>query len=197
MHETDFGVHARRRARYTADVEEMATLEYELAEAGAYIAPGRPLWRGLSGRDPYDEIPDEVRSQWAYEDWHDGMYDAADPERPERRRPSGREFDIRPPVVFDVTARVDPAIAERFAAAQAVAPAGGSWEASSGGTVTVLGAYKTWSGPCAECGTTFEQRRPVSQRRRWKTLCSPECAADWARVQARERKRRQRERDAA
>ncbi|NEB32752.1 hypothetical protein G3I62_27280 [Streptomyces sp. SID14446] len=195
MHETDFGAPTRRRTRYADDVEELRYLGLELAEDGAYVSPGRAPWRGLSGHDPYDDLTDDEFAERAREDWDDALYDEDDPERPQRRRPSGRGYDIEPPIVHDVEVRVDPAVAAEFAARQAEADTGSSW-AVDGGRVTISGSVKTWRGACAQCAAEFEQRRPVSQRRRWKSLCSEVCAAGWERDRARERKRRQRD-DAA
>ncbi|MDO0916806.1 hypothetical protein QQM39_40155 [Streptomyces sp. DT2A-34] len=192
----DFGAPVRRRARRTAEAEELAYFARELEGDGAYVSPGRTPWRGLSGHDPLDDVPDDEFGERQFEDWHDAAYDEGDPDRPQRRRPSGRETDIVPPVVGEVTVRVDPAIAAAFAARQAEAGAGPSWPVD-GGRVTVEGAVKTWRGPCLECGREFTQRRPVSQRRRWRWLCSDECFAARRRTAARERMRAVRSANAA
>ncbi|MFE9811354.1 hypothetical protein [Streptomyces sp. NPDC005548] len=196
MHETDFGAPTRRRTRYADDVEELRYLGLELAEDGAYVSPERTHWLGMAHDPLVDGMTDEDFAERQFDEWHAAGYDEDDPERPQLRRPSGRAVDIIPAVVHDVEVRVDPAIAAEFAARQAEAEAGSSWAARSG-RVTVSGAVKIWRGACVQCATEFEQRRPVSQRRRWKSLCSELCAAGWERDRARERKRRQREADAA
>ncbi|WP_371672783.1 hypothetical protein OG985_37200 [Streptomyces sp. NBC_00289] len=193
----DHGAPIRRRTRLTDEAEELRYLGLELeTDHDAYVSRGRAPWRGLSGHDPLDDIPDEEFGERQFEDWHDGMYDDDDPDRPQRRRPSGRAVDIVPPVQTEVTVTVDPAIAAAFAARQSGATEGATWVVD-GGQVAVVGDFKTWRGPCAQCGTAFEQRRPASQTRRWRKLCGGECTASWERDRARDRKRRQRGDDAA
>ena len=185
----DNGAPIRRRTHLTGETEELRYLALELeTEHDAYVSRGRAPWRGLSGHDPLDDVPDEEFGERQWEDWHDGMYDEEDPERPRRRRPSGREVDIVPPAVGEVSVRVDPAIAAAFAAKQEQAKPGPSWEVD-GGRVTVVGDFKEWSGPCIECEQEFTQRRPASQRRKWRRLCSPECRTERRRTQTRERMR--------
>ncbi|MFE6363001.1 hypothetical protein ACFVP3_23760 [Streptomyces sp. NPDC057806] len=179
----------RRRTRLTGEAEELRYLALELeTEHDAHVSRGRAPWRGLSGHDPLDDIPDEEFGERQWEDWHDGMYDEDDPERPQRRRPSGRELDIVPPVATEVTVRVDPAIAAAFAARQAQAQPGSSW-AVDGGRVTVEGSFKVWRGTCAHCSEPFEQRRPASQNRKWRKSCGDECAKALDRAKSRERMR--------
>ncbi|MFJ8599968.1 hypothetical protein ACIREM_14815 [Streptomyces shenzhenensis] len=191
----DNGAPIRRRTRRTDEAEELGYLARELeTEHDAFVSRGHAPWRGLSGHDPLDDIPDEEFGELRWEDWHDAS--EIDDERPQRRRPSGREVDIEPPYVGEVVARVDPAIAAAFAARQAQAMEGPSWDVD-GGRVTVVGALKVWRGPCGQCATEFEQRRPGDQKRRWRKFCSEVCAAAWERDRARERKQRQRSRDAA
>ncbi|MFE9684456.1 hypothetical protein [Streptomyces sp. NPDC006285] len=190
------GPACRPTRRSYAELEEEHFVR-ELEEGGAYVSSGRSMpWRGLEGHDPLDDESPEKIGERAWEDWHDAMYDEGDPERPRRSRPSGRGTDIVPPVVSEVTVRVDPAIAAAFAARQAEAKPGATWVVD-GGTVTVIGAVKVWRGPCAQCSTEFEQRRPGDQQRRWKKLCSEVCSAAWERDRARDRKRRQRASEAA
>ncbi|MFJ4821153.1 hypothetical protein [Streptomyces sp. NPDC088801] len=194
---SDNGSPILRRARLTDEAEELRYLALELeTDHDAYVSRGRAPWRGLSGHDPLDDVPDEEFGERQWEDWHDSMYDEDDPERPRRRRPSGREVDIVPPVVAPVTVRVDPAIAAAFAARQAEATEGPSWEVD-GGRVTVVGDFKEWSGPCIECGDEFTQRRPASQRRKWRRLCGEECSTERRRTANRERMRAVRADDAA
>ena len=96
----DNGAPIRRRTHLTGETEELRYLALELeTEHDAYVSRGRAPWRGLSGHDPLDDVPDEEFGERQWEDWHDGMYDEEDPERPRRRRPSGREVDIVPPAV--------------------------------------------------------------------------------------------------
>ncbi|MFB7713621.1 hypothetical protein [Streptomyces sp. NPDC056105] len=190
----EFGAPMRRSVRRQHDVEELSYLAQELEDGGAFVSSGRMPWLGLSGRDPYDEVPDEEFGLRQWEDWHDAGMD--EDERPTRRRPSGQEQDVVPPVVHEVEVRVDPAIAAEFAARQAEAAPGASW-AVDGGRVTTLGDVKTWHGSCAQCSKSFEQRRPVSQRRRWRKLCGAACAELWERERAAERKRRARRSEAA
>ena len=191
----DNGAPIRRRTHLTGETEELRYLALELeTEHDAYVSRGRAPWRGLSGHDPLDDVPDEEFGERQWEDWHDAS--EIDEERPQRRRPSGREVDIVPPVVGEVTVTVDPEIAARFAARQAQAEPRATWQVE-GGTVTVVGALKIWRGPCVQCSAEFEQRRPGDQRRRWQKTCSELCAAAWERDRARERKRRQRGTDAA
>jgi hypothetical protein len=186
----DNGAPIRRRTRLTGEAEEVRYLALELeTEHDAYVSRGRSPWRGLSGHDPLDDIPDEEFGERQWEDWHDAA--EIDEERPQRRRPSGREVDIVPPVVAPVTVTVDPAIAAAFAARQAQAEPRATW-AVDGGTVTVVGALKIWRGACAQCSAEFEQSRPGDQKRRWRKTCSEVCAAAWERDRARDRKRRQR-----
>ncbi|MFK0288535.1 hypothetical protein ACIQVL_49890 [Streptomyces sp. NPDC090499] len=183
-----------RRTRRTYEAMEMDALEEEMTELDAYVSPGRGYWRGLSGRDPLAELTDEEYGLQRFEDWHDAS--EVDEERPTRSRPRGRDVDIVPPVVGEVTVRVDPAIAAAHAARQRGATPTLSYE-SAGGHVTVEGALKIWRGACAQCGTSFEQRRPVSQRRRWASLCGDECRTQWDRERARDRMRRLRGDEAA
>ncbi|OIJ90894.1 hypothetical protein BIV24_17090 [Streptomyces colonosanans] len=145
-------------------------------------------WKGLSGRDPLEDLTDEERGERAWEDWSDAMYDDDDPDRPQRRRPTGREIDVVPPVVHEVAVTVDPEIAAAFAARQAEATEGRTWDVD-GGRVTVVGDVKTWSGPCIECGQAFTQRRFTSQRRKWRRLCGEACSAERRRAANRERMR--------
>ncbi|MET7744209.1 hypothetical protein [Streptomyces sp. NPDC005385] len=189
MHETDFGAPTRRRTRYADDVEELRYLGLELAEdGGTYISPGRAPWRGLSGHDPLDDLTDDEFAERVREDWDDAMYDEDDPERPQRRRPSGRGMDIEPSTVHAVEVRVDPALAAEFAARQAAAVPGPAWDVD-GGRVVVTGDFKEWTGPCIECGQEFSQRRPASQRRKWRGLCGATCSAERRRRATRERMR--------
>ncbi|MFJ5731122.1 hypothetical protein [Streptomyces paradoxus] len=191
----DNGAPIRRRARLTGEAEELRYLALELeTEHGAYVSRGRAPWRGLSGHDPLDDLPDEEFGQRQWEDWHDAS--ELDEERPQRRRPSGREVDIVPPVVGEVTVTVDPAIAAAFAARQAQTREGATW-AVDGGHVTVVGDFKEWRGPCIECEQEFAQRRPASQRRKWRRLCSEECSTERRRRATRERMRAVRADDAA
>ncbi|MEU3986250.1 hypothetical protein AB0F77_40390 [Streptomyces sp. NPDC026672] len=192
----DFSGSARRPTRRSYEDLEADAFVAELEESGAYVSPGRPApWRGLEGHDPYDDESPEEFGERHWDAWHDGMYDADDPERP-RRRSAGRAMDIEPPVVGAVTVRVDPEIAAAWAARQAEAEPRATWPVE-GGTVTVVGALKVWRGPCVQCAAEFEQRRPGDQRRRWRKTCSDVCAAAWERDRARERKRRQRGDEAA
>ncbi|GGN38162.1 hypothetical protein [Streptomyces fuscichromogenes] len=193
----DNGAPIRRRTRLTDEADELRYLALELeTDHEAFVSRGRAPWRGLSGHDPLDDLEDEEFGERQWEDWHDGMYDEDDPERPQRRRPSGRGVDIVPPVVGDVVVRVDPAIAAAFAARQPDAEEGPSWEVD-GGRVTVVGDFKVWAGNCGHCSTPFEQRRPASQRRKWRKSCSRECAKAVDRAKARERMAAQRGTDAA
>ncbi|MFF1764790.1 hypothetical protein [Streptomyces sp. NPDC058249] len=193
----DFSGPTRRPTRRSyAELEEEHFVR-ELEEGGAYVSSGRAMpWRGLEGHDPLDDESPEDIGERAWDDWHDRMYDADDPERPQRQRPGGRAFDIDPPVVGEVVVRTDPAIAVAYAARQAEAEPGATWEVD-GGTVTVVGALKIWRGACAQCSADFEQRRPGDQKRRWRKTCSEVCAAAWERDRARARKRRQRGDEAA
>ncbi|MFH8803218.1 hypothetical protein ACH4F6_27055 [Streptomyces sp. NPDC017936] len=185
----DNGAPIRRRTHLTDEAEELRYLALELeTDHDAYVSRGRAPWRGLSGHDPLDDVPDEEFGERQFEDWHDGMYDEDDPERPRRRRPSGREIDIRPPVVGEVSVRIDPEIARRFADRQAEATEGPAWEVD-GGRVVVVGDFKEWCGPCIECGQEFTQRRPASQRRKWRRLCGAVCSTERRRRANRERMR--------
>ncbi|MFF9171739.1 MULTISPECIES: hypothetical protein [unclassified Streptomyces] len=193
----DNGAPIRRRTRLTDEAEELRYLGLELeTEHDAYVSRGRAPWRGLSGHDPLDDLDDEEFGERQWEDWHDGVYDEDDPERPVRRRPSGRAVDVIPPTVSEVTVRVDPAIAAAFAARQAEATEGPTWDVD-GGKVTVVGALKIWRGACAQCSREFEQSRPGNQKRRWAKTCSDVCKAALKRDRARDRKRRQRGTEAA
>ncbi|MFJ9821391.1 hypothetical protein ACIRU3_40305 [Streptomyces sp. NPDC101151] len=183
------GAPIRRRTRLVDGAEELRYLTLELeTDHDAYVSRGRGPWRGLSGHDPYDDIPDEEFGERQWEDWHDGMHDEDDPDRPRRRRPSGREMDIIPPTASEVTVRVDPEIVAEFAARQAEAKPGSSW-AVDGGRVTVEGSFKVWRGACAQCTEPFEQRRLASQNRKWRKTCSTECAKTLDRAKSRERMR--------
>ncbi|WP_409473818.1 hypothetical protein [Streptomyces sp. HC307] len=184
-----------RRTRRSYEALEMEALEDDMQSCGAYISSGRGYWRGLSGYDPLAELSDEEYGLRHFEDWEDGALD--EDERPQRHRPSGREVDIVPPVVGEVTVRVDPEIAASFAARQSGATPGASWSVDNDGHVTVEGDFKVWRGKCAQCCEDFEQRRPRSQRRRWQKLCSAECRTLWDRTRSRERMRRVRRSDAA
>ncbi|MGX1472404.1 UNVERIFIED_CONTAM: hypothetical protein RKD50_001212 [Streptomyces canus] len=169
----------------------------ELEEGGAYVSPGcTNPWRGVT-RDPLDEEDPFVRGEHLFDEWH--ALSENEEERPQPRRP-GRAADIPPPYVGEVTVTVDPEIArrhaERQAQRQAEMPQPTEYE-SAGGVVTVEGLTKVWRGPCAQCSSTWVQRRPVSQRRRWGRLCSDVCKAAWERDRARERKQRQRGDEAA
>ncbi|MFF0837482.1 hypothetical protein ACFYWF_31605 [Streptomyces sp. NPDC003344] len=186
----EYGTTGRRRTRYTEELEELRYLGMELEEGGAYVSPSRTHWLGSSGHDPlYDDVTDEEFAEDAWHAWHDAS--ECDEERPPRRRPSGREYDIVGPTVGPVTVSVDPAIAAAYAARQAQATPTLTYE-SAGGVVTVEGPLKIWRGPCAQCSTPFEQRRPASQRRRWGKLCGDVCSAAWRRDRARDRMRRMR-----
>ncbi|MEY2241595.1 hypothetical protein AB8A21_01315 [Streptomyces sp. BF23-18] len=185
----DSGAPIRRRARLTGAAEELRYLGWELeTDHDAFVSRGRAPWRGLSGRDPLDDLLDEEFGERQWEDWHDGMYDEDDPDRPQRRRPSGRAVDVVPPAQSEVTVRVDPSIAAAFAARQTSAEPGPSWVVD-GGRVVVVGDFKEWAGPCIECAQEFTQRRPASQRRKWRRLCSPKCAGERRRTANRERMR--------
>jgi hypothetical protein len=188
------GFTGRRPTRRSyGELEEDAFVR-ELEEGGAYVSPGRSMpWRGLEGRDPLDDEDPYERGERLFDEWHD--LSEVEEDRPQRRSP-GRAADIEPPYVGEVTVRVDPAVAAAFAARQAEATPGATWEVD-GGTVTVVGALKLWRGSCAQCSAEFEQSRPGDQKRRWKKTCSDVCAAAWKRDRARERKQRQRARDAA
>lgn len=191
----DNGAPIRRRTRLTGEAEELRYLAMELeTDHDAYVSRGRAPWRGLSGHDPLDDLPDEEFGERQWEDWHDAS--EIDEERPERRRPSGRQLDIVPPVEAPVTVRVDPEIAAAFAARQAEAAEGPTWVVD-GGQVTVVGDFKVWRGECGHCAESFEQRRPASQNRKWRKACSDECAKALDRAKARERMRRRRTSDAA
>ncbi|MEV6537129.1 hypothetical protein AB0M86_47620 [Streptomyces sp. NPDC051639] len=193
----DFSGPTRRPTRRSYAELESEHFVRELEEGGAFVSSGRSMpWRGLEGHDPLDDESPEDIGERAYEQWHDGMYDEDDPERPQRQHPRGRAFDITPPAVGEVVVRVDPAIAAAYAARQAEATPGATWEVD-GGTVTVVGALKIWRGACAQCSTEFEQKRPGDQKRRWRKTCSKVCAAGWERDRARDRKRRQRGDEAA
>ncbi|CAM5417214.1 hypothetical protein [Streptomyces purpurascens] len=183
----DNGAPIRRRTHLTDEAEELRYLALELeADHDAYVSRGRAPWRGLSGHDPLDDVPDEEFGERQWENWHDAALD--EDERPRRRRPSGREVDIVPPVVAPVTVRVDPAIAAAFAERQEQATEGPTWVVD-GGRVTVVGDFKVWSGPCIECAQEFTQRRPASQRRKWRRLCGGECSTERRRTANRERMR--------
>ncbi|MFE5908912.1 hypothetical protein ACFQ6B_07460 [Streptomyces wedmorensis] len=188
------GAPALRRARRGYEAEELAHLAREMEADGAYVSPGRMPWRGLSGLDPLDDLSDEEFGARHFEDWEDAGLDEED--RPKRHRPSGRRVDIVPPAVGEVTVRVEPSIAEAFAARQAQAPEGVTWSVD-GGRVTVEGSFKVWRGACLRCAEEFVQRRPASQRRRWRRLCGDECAIEWRKTTARERMRALRAQDAA
>lgn len=193
----DEGAPIRRRTHLTDEAEELRYLALELeTEHGAYVSRGRAPWRGLSGHDPYDDVPDDEFGERQWEDWHDGMYDEDDPERPQRRRPSGRAVDIQPPYVALVTSRVDPEIARRFAESQAQATKGPTWDVD-GGQVTVVGDFKVFRGTCENCAQHYELRRPASQRRKWRVTCGDECAKALDRAKARDRMRVRRKPDAA
>ncbi|MFE9496314.1 hypothetical protein [Streptomyces collinus] len=194
MYEDEYGTAGRRRTRYTSELEELRYLGAELEEGGAFVSPTRTHWRGLSGHDPLDDVTDEEFNAQQWDAWHDAS--GVDEERPPRRRLSGREHDVVPPVVGEVTVRRDPAVAAAYAARQAQATPTLAYE-SARGVVTVEGSVKVWRGSCAQCSTSFEQRRPASQRRRWRTLCGDECSAEWNRAQTRARMRRLRGSDAA
>ncbi|MFC7938147.1 hypothetical protein ACFU2J_18195 [Streptomyces sp. NPDC057387] len=184
------------RRSYGELLEE--TLIEEMEESGAYVSPGYTApWRGLSSHDPLDGETPEERGERLWNAWHDLSENPE--ERPERRRP-GRAADIEPPYVGEVSVTVDPEIARRHAERQAerqAATARPMEYETAGGVVVVEGLTKVWRGPCAQCSTEFEQRRPVSQRQRWRTLCSDVCKAAWRRDRARDRKRRQRGGEAA
>ncbi|WP_030660569.1 hypothetical protein [Streptomyces cellulosae] len=191
----DNGAPIRRRTRLTDEAEELRHLALELeTDHDAYVSRGRAPWRGLSGRDPLDDVPDEEFGERQFEDWHDAALD--EDERPQRRRPSGREVDIVPPVVGEVTVRVDPEIAAAFAAKQAEAQCRAEWVVE-GGTVTVVGDFKLFRGTCQHCAEPYELRRPASQRRKWRVTCGDECAKALDRAKARERMRERRDPDAA
>ncbi|MER6343761.1 hypothetical protein ACWC10_00385 [Streptomyces sp. NPDC001595] len=196
MHD-DNGSPIRRRSRLTGEAEELRYLALELeTDHDAFVSRGRAPWRGLSGQDPLDDVSDEEFGERQWEDWHDGMYDEDDRERPHRHRSSGRDVDIVPPVVGEVTVRVDPEIARRFAERQAQAEPRATWEVE-GGTVTVVGDFKVFRGTCEHCGEPYELRRPASQRRKWRVTCGDGCARALDRAKARERMRKRRGTDAA
>ncbi|MEV6537284.1 hypothetical protein AB0M86_48530 [Streptomyces sp. NPDC051639] len=195
MHEDSLGAPTRRRTNRGYALGELQHLGMELADEGAYLSSDRTHWRGLSGHDPLDDVPDEEFAERQWEDWHDAS--EVDEERPQRRRPSGRGVDIISPAESAVTVRVDPAIAAEFAARQTGATPGASWDVVNAARVTIVGDFKVWQGKCAQCETEFEQRRPRSQRRRWAKLCGAPCAAEWERTRTRESKRRQRSTNAA
>ncbi|MET9748967.1 hypothetical protein ABZZ92_25115 [Streptomyces ardesiacus] len=213
----DNGAPMLRRTFRAQDVDDSAYLALELEEEhGAEVSRGRVHWRGLSGHDPLDDLTSEEFGERQWQDYHDRMYDEApdvtlpqhrqpspdeaayweralrdegdDLTSPQRRRPSGRAVDVEPPAEAPVTVRVDPAIAAAFQAKQQGAEEVASWEVD-GGCVVVVGDFKEWTGPCVECGQEFTQRRPASQRRKWRGLCSPECSTERRRRQARERMR--------
>ncbi|MEV6806718.1 hypothetical protein [Streptomyces sp. NPDC051132] len=165
----------------------------ELEEGGAYVSPGYTApWKGLEGHDSLDDEDPFARGERLWQEWHDRSEN--EEERPERRRP-GRAADIEPPYVAPVTVTVDPAIARRYAEHQAARQAETAQPMTyetAGGVVTVEGLTKVWRGPCAQCAKPWEQRRSVSQRQKWRTLCSEVCKKAWERDRARERKRRQR-----
>ncbi|KOG11356.1 MULTISPECIES: hypothetical protein [Streptomyces] len=156
------GAPVRRRASRGYEAEGLDYLALEMEAGGAYVSPGRMPWRGLSGHDPLDELSDEEFDARNFEDWEDAGLDEED--RPKRYRPSGRRVDVVPPVVSEVTVRVDPSIAETFAERQAQAPEGASWGVD-GGHVTVEGSFKVWRGACLRCAEEFVQRRPASRHR--------------------------------
>ncbi|MFI2431865.1 hypothetical protein [Streptomyces sp. NPDC018693] len=193
----DFGPGRRPTRRSYEELEAEAFVE-ELEDGGAYVSPGYTTpWRGLSSHDPLDDEDPFLRGERLFEEWHDRSENPED--RPERRRP-GRAADIEPPYVAPVTVTVDPEIARRHAERQAQRQAETERRMeyeTAGGVVVVDGLTKVWRGPCAQCGTEFEQRRPVSQRRRWKTLCSDVCSTAWDRERARDRMRRLRDDEAA
>ncbi|MFJ8146193.1 hypothetical protein ACIQ6R_14100 [Streptomyces sp. NPDC096048] len=176
----------------------MEAFVQELEAGGAYVSPGYTTpWRGLSSRDLLEEEDPFERGERLFDEWHDLSENPE--ERPERRRP-GRAADVEPPYVDEVSVTVDPEIARRHAERQAerqAATARPMEYETAGGKVVVEGLTKVWRGPCAQCSTEWEQRRPVSQRRRWGRLCSDLCKAAWERDRARERKQRQRGDEAA
>jgi hypothetical protein len=213
----DNGAPIRRRTFRAQDVDEDAYLALELEEEhGAFVSRGRVPWRGLSGHDPLDDVVDDEFRERQWQDWEDQMHDAApdvtlpqhrqpaadvaaywegvlrdegdDLTSPQRRRPGGRGVDVVPPAEAPVTVRMDPAIAAAFAAKQEGATEAASWEVD-GGRVVVVGDFKEWTGPCIECAQEFTQRRPASQRRKWRGLCSKECSTERRRRQTRERMR--------
>ncbi|MEU0225228.1 hypothetical protein ABZ177_12865 [Streptomyces sp. NPDC006284] len=213
----DNGAPTLRRTFRTSDVDDSAYLALELEEEhGAYVSSGRVPWHGLSGHDPLDDLTDDEFRERRWEDWEDSMYEEApdvtlplhqqpsaaesahwermlrdedaDLTSPQRRRPTGRAVDVEPPEETPVTVRVDPAIAAAFQAKQEGAEEVASWEVD-GGHVIVVGDFKEWTGPCIECDQEFTQRRPASQRRKWRGLCSKECSTERRRRQTRERMR--------
>ncbi|MGZ3097910.1 hypothetical protein [Streptomyces sp. H72] len=194
----EFSGPARRPTRRSYEALEEEAFVEELEEGGAYVSPGYTTpWRGGSSHDPLEDEDPFERGERYFDEWHD--FSENDGERPERRRP-GRAADIEPPYVAEVTVTVDPEIARRHAERQAerqAATARPMEYETAGGRVIVEGLTKVWRGPCAQCSTEFEQRRPVSQRRRWGRLCSDVCKAGWTRDRARERKQRQRGDEAA
>ena len=183
----------RRPTRRSYEELEADAFVRELEEGGAYVSPGYATpWNGLSSHDPLDDEDPFERGERLFDEWH--ALSENPEERPGRRSP-GRAADIEPPYVGEVTVTIDPEIARRHAERQAERQAETArpleYE-TAGGVVIVEGLTKVWRGPCAQCGTPWEQRRPVSQRQRWRTLCSDVCKAAWERDRARERKRRQR-----
>ncbi|MGW1541038.1 hypothetical protein ACWCPM_12515 [Streptomyces sp. NPDC002309] len=194
----EFSGPARRPTRRGYEEVEAEHFVRELEEGGAYVSPGVATpWRGLEGHDPFDDEDPEERSERYWREWHEASEN--DEERPPRR-PVGRARDIEPPFEAPVITRVDPEIARRYAERQAQQRATVGEPATyetAGGVVTVDGLTKVWRGPCARCSQPWEQRRPVSQRQRWRTLCSEVCKKAWDRERARDRKRRQRGNEAA
>ncbi|MFI6655494.1 hypothetical protein ACIBL8_08280 [Streptomyces sp. NPDC050523] len=194
----DFDGPARRSTRRSYEELEEEAFVTELAQGGAYVSPGYTTpWRGLDGHDPLDEEDPFERGERLYGEWHDH---SENPEERAPRRSPGRAADIEHPCATPVVTRVDPEIARRHAERQAAQQAATEHPLeyeSAGGVVTVEGLMKVWRGPCAQCSQEWEQRRPVSQRRRWRTLCSDVCRKAWDRDCARERMRRLRADEAA
>ncbi|MET8960960.1 hypothetical protein ABZX69_15970 [Streptomyces sp. NPDC004074] len=194
----DFSGSARRPARRSYEELEAEAFVAELEEGGAYVSPGYTTpWRGLDGHDPLDDEDPFERGERLFDEWHDR---SENPEERAPRRSAGRAADIEHPYASPVVTRVDPGIARRHAerqAERASTTARPMEYETAGGVVTVEGLTKVWRGPCAQCSQPWEQRRPVSQRQKWRTLCSELCKAAWNRDRARERKRRQRSIEAA
>ncbi|MFD6027400.1 hypothetical protein [Streptomyces griseoluteus] len=170
----------------------------ELDAGGAYVSPGYTTpWRGLEGHDPLDDEDPFARGERLWQEWH--ALSENEEERPQRRSP-GRAADVEHPYASEVTVTVDPEVARRYAERQAARQAETAQPMTyetAGGVVTIEGLTKVWRGPCAQCSQPFEVRRPVSQRQKWRRLCSDVCKKAWKRDRARERKRRQRGSEAA
>ncbi|MGV9880946.1 hypothetical protein [Streptomyces sp. NPDC003006] len=60
-----------------------------------------------------------------------------------------------------------------------------SW-VTKGGAIRVVDGVKVFTGECQVCGTTYEEKRPEGQKRRWPLMCSDECKAERTRQRKRE-----------